>query len=279
MIASNRKHTAAGQDSAGQPAELRQRRIASIVDERGFVRVRDLSERFGVSAVTLRSDLDELARRGAVRRVHGGAMALESRPEPTFEEAAVALPTEKEAIGHTAALLVENGDAIVLDVGTTTTAMARALVRREELVDVTMFTNGINVALELEAAGPRFTVVVTGGTLRPRQHSLVNPLATQLLATMRLGTVFLGCNGLDIDHGVTNVNLPEAEVKRAMVTAARRVVVLADSTKLGEVALAPVCSIDDVDVVVTDGAVDPGFRAALEARTVEIVVAAEAATR
>lgn len=257
----------------GQPAELRQRRIVSIVGERGFARVRDLSERFGVSAVTLRSDLDELARRGALRRVHGGAMAMQGRPEPTFEEAESALAGEKEAIGRAAALLVDSGDAILLDVGTTSTAMARALVARTELADVTVFTTGINVALVLEAAGPRFTVVVTGGTLRPRQHSLVNPLATQMLASLRVGKVFLGCNGLDLEHGVTNINLPEAEVKRAMVAAGRHLVVLADSSKLGQVALASVCGIEAIDVLVTGRDADERITAVLHDRDVEVLVA------
>lgn len=233
---------------------MRQLGIASFIGERGFVRVRDLSAQFGVSAVTMRNDLDRLERLGALRRVHGGAMASRRLPEPTFEEAASALAGEKADIGHAAAALVSSGDSILIDVGTTATAMALALVERAELTDVTVFTTGINVALELEAAGPRFTVVVTGGTLRPRQHSLVNPLATQMLEHLHVDTVFLGCNGFDLDGGVTNVNLPEAEVKRTMVKAGRQRVVLADGTKLGQVALALVCPIDDVHILVTDHA-------------------------
>lgn len=234
------------------PAELRQQGVASLIGERGFVRVRDLSERFGVSAVTMRNDLDRLERLGALRRVHGGAMAVGRVPEPTFEEAATALTEEKADIARAAAELVSPGDSLLLDVGTTATALARALVERSDLTDLTIFTTGINVALELEAAGPRCTVVVTGGTLRPRQHSLVNPLATQILEQLRVSIVFLGCNGFDLDGGVTNVNLPEAEVKRTMVRAGRQRVVLADATKLGQVALALVCPVDDIDVLVTD---------------------------
>jgi hypothetical protein len=107
--------------------------------------------------------------------------------------------------------------------------------------------------MQLEAGHPRFTIVVTGGTLRPKQHSLVEPLATGLFESLRVDTVFLGCNGVSVDGGVTNINLPEAYVKRAMIEAAARCVVLADSTKLGVRTLAPVCSLDDVDVLVTDG--------------------------
>jgi DeoR family transcriptional regulator, aga operon transcriptional repressor len=259
------------------PAEIRQARIATFVGEHGFVRVRDLSERFGVSSVTLRNDLDVLERRGEVERVHGGAMSRRGLHELTFEEAASALGEEKAAIGRRAAALVQHGEAIALDVGTTAMAFARALVARAELTDVTVFTNGLNIALELEPATPRLAVVVCGGTLRPKQHSLVNPLASRFFDQVRVATAFLGCNGLDIDAGVTNSNLPEAEVKRAMVTSARRRVVLVDRTKLGEVAMAPVCSTDEVDVVVTDGGADSRFVEQLRGRGIEVLQAGGAA--
>lgn len=257
---------------SGLPAELRQQRIAALVAEQGFVRVRELSERFGVSAVTLRNDLDQLERRGELRRVHGGATSGLALGEPTFEEASESGAGEKAAIGRAAAALVRPGEALILDVGTTTTAVARALVERTDLHDVTVFTNGLTIALELERAAA-ITVVVTGGTLRPRQHSLVNPLATTVIEQIRAGTVFLGCNGFDLDAGVTNINLPEAEVKRAMARAARRRVVVADSRKLGEVALAPVCPVDDVDVLVTDAGAPAAFLQALRTRGVDVVVA------
>ncbi len=111
-----------------------------------------------------------------------------------------------------------------------------------------MITNGLSIALTLEAAHPRLSIVVTGGTLRPKQHSLVDPLAGSMLKGLSVDTVFLGCNGIDPDGGVTNINLPEADIKRAMIAASQRCVVLADSTKLGTRALAMVCEIDDVDV-------------------------------
>jgi DeoR family transcriptional regulator, aga operon transcriptional repressor len=261
-------------DASGLPAEVRQARIAALVGELGFLRVRELSERFGVSAVTLRSDLDLLERRGALRRVHGGAMAATGvRVERSFEEAAVDLADEKARIGAAAAQLVSSGEAVILDVGSTTTALAQALLDRTELADVTVITNSLTIALELEAASPRISVMVMGGTLRPKQHSLVNPLATTFLNQLSATTVFLGCNGVHPTHGVTNINLPEAEVKREMVAAARRVVVLADSTKLGAVTLANVCPIEQVDVVVTDAGADAALVAELRAHDVDVVVA------
>jgi DeoR family transcriptional regulator of aga operon len=146
---------------------------------------------------------------------------------------------------------------VILDVGTTTTAIARALVLRTELRDVTVVTNGLNIALELERAAPRISVVVTGGTLRPLQHSLVNPLGTALLERLHASVAFVGCNGVDPEAGITNVNLPEAEIKRAMLLAARRRVIVADGSKVGEVELAKVCDIEEVTLLITDPTADP----------------------
>jgi DeoR family transcriptional regulator of aga operon len=153
--------------------------------------------------------------------------------------------------------MIADGDTLILDVGTTTTAIARALVLRTDLRDVTVLTNGLNIALELEPAAPRISVVVTGGTLRPLQHSLVNPLGTVLLERLRASVAFVGCNGVDPEVGITNVNLPEAEVKRAMLLAARRRVIVADGSKVGQVELAKVCDIEEVNLLVTDPSADP----------------------
>jgi hypothetical protein len=163
-----------------------------------------------------------------VRRVRGGAVPssglLGERP---FESSQLEAPEQKSSIGAHAAGAIAAGDTVILDVGTTTAAIARALVLRTELRDVTVVTNGLNIALELERAAPRISVVVTGGTLRPLQHSLVNPLGTVLLERLHASGAFVGCNGVDPEFGITNINLPEAEVKRAMLLAARRRVIVA----------------------------------------------------
>jgi DeoR family transcriptional regulator of aga operon len=239
-------------------AEVRQDRIAGIVWDEGFARVTDLADRFGVSAVTVRADLTALEGRARVRRVRGGAVPpsglLGERP---FESSQWESPLEKSSIGVRAAAMIASGDTVILDVGTTTTAIARALVLRGELRDVTVVTNGLNIALELERAAPRISVVVTGGTLRPLQHSLVNPLGTALLERLHASLAFVGCNGVDPEAGITNVNLPEAEIKRAMLLAARRRVIVADGSKIGEVELAKVCDLEEVSVLITDPSADP----------------------
>jgi len=253
---------------------LRRERMRSVINQRDFVRVADLSQMFGISEVTVRSDLDELAHRGHVRRIRGGAVPRgESSAERSFEESAGANAAAKDAIGRASANLIADGDTVLLDVGTTTTAVARALVDRADLTDVVVLTNGLNIAVTLEPAIPRFTVVLTGGTLRPLQHSLVDPLAGVVLERINAGTLFLGCNGVDPDGGVTNINLPEAEVKRRMLAAARRRVVTADGSKVGDVALAHLCDIDAVDLLITSSSADSQILQQLTEQGLEVLVA------
>jgi len=137
---------------------------------------------------------------------------------------------------------------------------------------VVVFTNGLKTALELEPASPRVTVVVLGGTLRPLQHSLVNPLATLILEQISVKTVLLGCNGVDTVGGITNINLPEAEVKKRMLAAATRKIVLADGSKLGRVEVARLCDIDEVDLLITGNSADPAVVEALRDRGCDVRV-------
>ncbi len=256
------------------PAEIRQQRTHEYLNARGFVRVRELSDRFGISTVTARNDLDALAQRRLAQRVHGGAMPVNrSRGEQSFEEVSSQRADEKLRIAQAAAELVSTGESILVDVGTTAAAFAARLVTRPELGELTVITNGISIALALEAAHPRFSIVVTGGTLRPKQHSLVDPLAGSFLKTLSVDTVFLGCNGIHPSAGISNINLPEANVKRAMIEASQRCVVMADSSKIGTRTLASVCSVDDVDVVVTDANVRGADVDWLKERGVDVIVA------
>ena len=248
------------------PASLRQEHAQRLVEERGFVRVSELRDAFNISGVTARADLDVLVRIGAVRRVHGGAVpartlaehaSLRLQREHSFEEALEASAIPKRHIAQTAAGLVQSGQSVILDVGTTTHAIARALCDRGDLQDVVIITNGLNIALELERAIPRFTVIVTGGSLRPLQHSLVEPLADLLLRQVHADIAFIGCNGVDVAHGVTNINLPEAGVKARMLAAAERVVVVADYSKLGHAHLGRVGALSEFHDLITDAAADP----------------------
>lgn len=253
------------------PALVRRGRLRHLVRAEGFVRVSEAATLLGVSEVTVRGDLAALELAGDVARVHGGAVARGSRAESSLESSSARDVAAKRAIGRAAAALVNPGESLVLDVGSTALAVATALVERTDLADVLVVTNGLSIALALEAAVPRVTVVVTGGTLRPLQHSLVDPFAASVLDGLHCDLAILGCNGVDVEHGVTNVNLPETDVKRRMARAARRVAVVADATKLGVASLGLVAPLSEVDVLVTDRDVEAGR--AIAAAGLEVVVA------
>ena len=264
--------TAGGKERPLPPALRRERMLAEI-KEREFVRVAELSSRFGVSEMTVRGDLDSLAAKGKVHRVRGGAIPrLIARQEQPFEDSISSFAAEKVAIGQAAAALLEDGETVLVDVGTTAAAAARAIAARTELDDVVVFTNGLKTALELEPASPRVTVVVLGGTLRPLQHSLVGPMATLILEQISVKTVLLGCNGVDALGGVTNINLPEAEVKKRMLAVAARRIVLADGSKLGRVEVARLCDVGDVDMVLTGRSADQAAVDALRDRGCDVRV-------
>ena len=231
----------------------RRHQLARMVAERGFVRVADASLELGVSEVTVRGDLTALESAGALVRVHGGAMPVAAASESSLETSLDRDAAAKRAIGAAAARLVSSGQGIYLDAGSTAMAIARALVERQDLHDLTVVTGGLTIALALEPALPRFSVIVTGGTLRPLQHSLVNPFAMPMLDSLHLDTAFIGCNGVHATGGVTNVNVAEAEIKSRVLARARRGVIVADGTKIGRTDLAVVGRIDEFHSLVTAG--------------------------
>lgn len=230
----------------------RRMHVARLVAQRGFARVTDLARELGVSEVTLRADLAALERAGLLTRVHGGALGP-AASEPTLESSLGTNAGAKAAIGRAAAAQVESGQAVYLDAGSTAVALASALVDRVELRDVTVVTPSLTVALTLEPAIPRLSVVVTGGTLRPLQHSLVNPFADPMLDRLALDVAFIGCNGVHPEHGVTNLNLAEAEIKGRAIDRSARAVVVADASKLGVQELALIAPLDRFDSLVSDG--------------------------
>lgn len=247
-------------------AESRRTELVQLVSRRGFLRVTDASDELGVSEVTIRADLSELERRGSVTRVHGGAMLPENLRdrESSMENSLATAAAAKRDIGVRAARLVRDGESVFIDVGSTALALAEALVERRDLHELVVVTNGLSIALALEQASPRFTVVVTGGTLRPLQHSLVNPGASATLESLRLDLAFIGCNGVDAVNGVTNVNLPEAEVKRQVLRYSHRHILIADTSKLGQTELGFVGPLTSFEALVTAGDAPEGAITALE---------------
>jgi DeoR family transcriptional regulator of aga operon len=258
------------------PAIVRRQRMLALIGEHGFARVSELSDAFEVSDVTVRSDLDILDEHKAIRRVHGGAVLRggSGLRELSFEESLESSAEEKRRIARVAAGLVESGSSILLDVGTTTAAIARALVARDDLDDVTIITNSLTIALDLEEAIPRFHVIVTGGSLRPLQHSLVEPMASVVLAQLHVDLAFIGCNGVHPERGVTNLNLPEADIKRLMVASSARAVVVADGSKIGQVHLGKIAAVSEIDSLITGESAPPEAVEQLRTAGLGVVIAA-----
>ncbi|MFS8629471.1 MAG: DeoR/GlpR family DNA-binding transcription regulator [Limnochordales bacterium] len=243
--------------------------IRAAVEKEGSVRVAELSRRLGVSEATVRHDLAQLEQMGLVKRTYGGAtLRRGTLYERSFREQEAQYREEKARIAEEAVKLVRPGQLVLLDVGTTTTAIARRLPDLENLV---VCTSALNIAVELERCR-NVTVMVTGGTVRYKQHSLVNPLGTLLISQINADLLFLGCNGVSTEHGVTNSNLPEAEIKQAMVRAAKEVVVVADSSKIGNVAAAYVAPLSAVDMLITDAGADPEELERIRKSGVKVVV-------
>jgi DeoR family transcriptional regulator of aga operon len=248
----------------------RRQQLLALVRSSEFVRVPELSLRLGVSKVTIRNDLDVLAKRGQVVRVPGGAIPNASPSERAFEARQAVASDAKTAIGEAAVDLISPGNTVILDVGTTTMAIARALIARADLRGVVVFTNALNIALALEGAIPRIEVFVTGGALRPIQHSLVEPGATNLLAQIRADYAFVGCDAIHPVRGVTTTNLPEAAMKQAMIRAAQRVVIVADSSKFLRESMTRVCGLEELDFILTAGELAPDVLPAFADTGVEI---------
>ncbi|MFF9815462.1 DeoR/GlpR family DNA-binding transcription regulator [Streptomyces sp. NPDC014006] len=261
---------------------LAEQRRALIVDEvrrRGGVRVNELTRKLGVSDMTVRRDLDALARQGVLEKVHGGAVPVveASTHEPGFEAKSGLELTAKEDIARAAAELVAPGSAIALSGGTTTYALAHRLL---DVPDLTVVTNSVRVADVFHAAqrtsGPRqgaATVVLTGGVRTP-SDSLVGPVADQAIAALHFDVLFLGVHGISVEAGLSTPNLAEAETNRRLVQSARRVVVVADHTKWGTVGLSSFAKLEQVDTWVTDAGLPREARAEI-AEHVGLVVAGE----
>jgi DeoR family transcriptional regulator of aga operon len=263
-----------GDEAGPLSTSARRDRLADTVRRRQFVSVADLSAAFGVSEVTIRSDLEALAEAGRIRRVRGGAIHHATvTSELSFEQSADAFAAEKARIGAAASMLVESGQTLILDAGSTTAAVAASMAARDDLRDVHVFTNGLRIALALECAIPAsISVIVTGGTLRPTQHSLVNPMGNLVLDQIHAHLAFVGCDGIEADAGVTNTSVADAEIKRLMMRAARRGIVVADGSKVGQISLVHLYPVDEIDLLITDPSADPAALAALRARGLEVQV-------
>jgi DeoR family transcriptional regulator of aga operon len=230
-------------------------RLSAILEQlsgNGSVNVTDLSKRFDVSLATIRRDLQLLEGQRLIGRVHGGAVARGVLYELPLRYKAARQQAEKRRIAQAAAEQVAENATVGLTGGTTTTEVARALAERRGL---TVVTNALNVASEL-AVRSNLKLVVPGGVARPESYELVGPIAEGGLEGLNLDLAFLGVDGISADSGCTTHHEVEAYTNRTLIRRARRVVVVADGSKLGRVAFARICTLAEVDELITDTAAD-----------------------
>jgi DeoR family transcriptional regulator, fructose operon transcriptional repressor len=249
------------------PAE-RHRRIEGILRERRVVRVSTLSEQIGVSEVTIRRDLEALERRGVLERTHGGAvLTLRMRAEPAYVEAISSNPEAKRRIAQAAADLVDAGDTLYMNGGTTTLQVFRHL----RAPGLKVITNHVGIALE--SAEHDLDLLLVGGHYRAPSNSVVGPFATEALRRTHATRAYVGVEGVSVTSGLTSPVAAEAEIARVMIEQARgRVVVVADHSKIGTVADFVIAPLEAVDTLVVDDAVDEEYRDRLVEAGVEVIV-------
>jgi DeoR/GlpR family transcriptional regulator of sugar metabolism len=256
MVSSGSRHTI--------PAQRRQEILRAV--RSGSSHVTELARNFGVSEMTVRRDLSELAREGKLERVRGGAVNADW--EPPFEQTVVERYDAKDRVGAAAAALVADGQTVMIDIGTTTLQAARHLHGR----DITVVTTSLAVFEEL-VADPAIELLLPGGIVRRNYRSLVGVIAEDALRKLKADVLFLGTSAVDADLGVWDSTMVEVPIKRAMIEAAETVALLADSAKFSMAGMVWVADARALDTIVTDAPVPESCHAAVERFGVEVTIA------
>lgn len=229
-------------------AQERQQKIIELLQKNGFVKVSDLSRRFNVSMETIRRDMEAMEEQGLLKKTHGGAMLDDKiRPVPPISQRLSINAQKKEEIASFAVSFLQENDAIILDSGTTTMALAEAM----DNINIKVITNDIHIADKL-AVKEKIDLIVTGGTLLKGSYSLVGPDCTAAFQRINADKLFLASSGVDITAGLTVSNPLEADVKKHMIAAAKEVILVADSSKFGKRSLISFAPLNEVDAVITD---------------------------
>ncbi len=249
--------------------EERQQRILEVLEENRKVTVTELSRQFGISEVTVRRDLHDLAESGQLRRAHRGALvAITHPPEPPVIQRMNLEYAAKEAIALAALALVNEGDSIFIGSGSTTTCFARCLAKRNRL---TIITNALNIAAELAALDIRHSVVVIGGVIRSPELSLLGHIAELALNEVRVNKIFMGVQSLSLDGGWTTDHLPEVSTTRKILTMSDEMIILADHTKFGHTGAAFIAPVTCISTLVTDAQADAAFIQQIKAKGVRVI--------
>jgi DeoR family transcriptional regulator of aga operon len=250
--------------------ERRRRSVLDLVDQDGQVTVADLVRRFSISAATVRNDLDALAAIGAAVRSHGGAVRrLEATQDYPLRTKETLHRDEKIRIGRAAAELVQPGETIILDSGTTTAEVARHL-KRMRIQSLTVITNALNIAVEL-ADTPGITLIMIGGLLRPVSCSFVGPQAEAMMNEFHADRLFLAVDGFDLENGPSTPDVLEAQLNNVMIRSAKEVNVVTDFSKLGRRSVSKIGPFHRIRRLITDNRATQEFTEALRNKGIQVI--------
>jgi DeoR family transcriptional regulator, fructose operon transcriptional repressor len=249
-------------------AETRRQKLFELITRQGYATLDELARELAVSESTIRRDLESLDVAGSIKRTHGGAVYTgEVRSMPPFDERTATAVAEKRAIGAAAAALLEDGDTVLLDGGTTTLEVARALIGRR----LQVVTNSLPIA-QLLASSQQIDLILLGGYVYPRTGVALGPLAIGTMQKIRVRTAILGAGGI-VAEGIYNSNSLLVETERQMMACGQEVMIVADHSKIGRLALARLCGLDEVNRVVVDSLISADQRAILDEAAVAVHVA------
>ena len=247
----------------------RRTKILELLEKRGQITVMDLSRRFKTSEVTIRNDLKALHDRGLIRRAHGGAVKVTTvSMDPSLKIKAELHADEKRRIGAAAAEMINDGDSIILDSGTTTHQIARQIKHKK---DLKVITNGLNIAMELFGAND-IQLIFLGGVIRQNSLSAVGHFAEDILAQLSADKVFLAVDACDLEFGLSTPNVEESQVNQAMARIAKEKILVADSSKFGKRSLSRIIPLSEIDVIVTDRGLPTEIQNELRARDLKLVL-------
>lgn len=252
----------------------RQAEIFKLLEEHHSVTVAQLCEELQVSDMTIRRDLRDMEGQALLRRVHGGAIRVTRHSyEPPYPLREIQLHQIKGQIGKKAVELIGNGDSIALDVGTTTLEVARALSGQRELTIITSSLPIISEIANRYSLVSDIRLIVTGGIMRAREMSMIGHHAARLYEELHVDKAFVGVGGLSLEQGLTEYNLDDALVKRAMIATAEQVIVVADSSKFNRITFASIAPLSEVDIIVTDRGTDEHTAERLQDMGIELMFA------
>lgn len=250
-------------------SEERQKQIAELLNEKSSIKVSELSKIFNASESTIRRDLQDMEVKGLLIRTHGGAISGNGTNfEPSFSEKEAEHRDEKVAIAKAAAGIIEDGDTIILDSGTTTIEIARNIPS----FNITVITNSIDIAAELSNKD-NVELIVTGGAMRNKTRAMVGHMAESTLKNFRVDKAFIGANGISIEEGVTTPNFNEAHTKKEMINVSNKVILVADNSKFNEVSFSVICPIRAISTIITNRGLDEYTITNFQESGVDIIIA------